>query len=139
LISTDETVMKNLIVFDILLLPILGSDIVEGVFRNVLLSMREIGETVLYNISIPTSKDLFTSPALEYQLDSKSTQAFNKFLNSCPPAVPLPILTGTWLITYVSRRWLQTVLADVDEVLHCYKFPMRLSLNLLMYIQYNLQ
>ncbi|KAK6037827.1 hypothetical protein COOONC_24668 [Cooperia oncophora] len=74
---------------------------------------------VLSNIAIPTSKDLVNNPVLGFQVDDKSAYAiksFGEFLNTCPPALPPPPLTGTWFVTYASKKWLQTTLADLDEV-----------------------
>ncbi|KAK6029200.1 hypothetical protein OSTOST_04693, partial [Ostertagia ostertagi] len=75
---------------------------------------------VLSNIAIPTSKDLVNSPVLGFQVDDKSAYALKsmtEFLNTCPPALPPPPLTGTWIVTYASKKWLQTTMADLDEVI----------------------
>lgn len=39
-----------------------------------------------------------------------------QFLNTCPASLPVPLVSGSWHVTYASRKWVQTVLTDLDEV-----------------------
>uniref|UniRef100_A0A7I4YVJ9 PAP_fibrillin domain-containing protein n=1 Tax=Haemonchus contortus TaxID=6289 RepID=A0A7I4YVJ9_HAECO len=110
----------SLLVLALLSNSVLCADVVEGMLRNVLLSIRGVGERVLSNIAIPTSKDLVHTPAIGFQVDHKSAHALKslgEFLNTCPPALPPPPLTGKWIVTYASKKWLQTTMADLDEAI----------------------
>ncbi|EYC14657.1 hypothetical protein Y032_0040g329 [Ancylostoma ceylanicum] len=112
--------MRLLFILLSCLLPILSSDAVEGILRNVLLSVRGIGERVLSNIPIPTSNDVVNGPTAAFQMDDKSIYAvrsFGEFLNTCPASLPVPVITGSWHVTHASRKWVQSVLADLDEVI----------------------
>ncbi|EPB78236.1 hypothetical protein ANCCEY_02704 [Ancylostoma ceylanicum] len=73
---------------------------------------------VLSNIPIPTSNDVVNGPTAAFQMDDKSIYAvrsFGEFLNTCPASLPVPVITGSWHVTHASRKWVQSVLADLDE------------------------
>ncbi|KAK5965423.1 hypothetical protein GCK32_014816, partial [Trichostrongylus colubriformis] len=113
--------MSPLLLIALLSNTVLCADIVEGMVRNVLLSIRGVGEKVLSNIAIPTSEDLVNTPVIGFQVDDKSAYAlksFGEFLNTCPPALPPPSLTGTWTVAYASKKWLQTTMIDLDDVIN---------------------
>ncbi|ETN78041.1 hypothetical protein NECAME_03000 [Necator americanus] len=60
-----------------------------------------------------------SGPSAAFSMDDKSTYAvksFGEFLNTCPASLPVPLLSGSWHVTYVNRKWMQTILADLDEV-----------------------
>ncbi|CAJ0591269.1 unnamed protein product [Cylicocyclus nassatus] len=110
--------MKLLLVLFHLFIPSLSIDSVEGFIRNVLLTARDMGERALYSLHIPTSNDVVNNPGIAFSLDDKSAYAIKslgEYFNTCPPSIPAPILSGSWHVTHVSKKWAQTVLADLDE------------------------
>ncbi|KAK6753768.1 hypothetical protein RB195_013013 [Necator americanus] len=129
-------IMRLLFVFLSSFPPSLTSDPVEGLLRNVLLSIRGVGEKVLSSIPIPNSNDFMSGPSAAFSMDDKSTYAvksFGEFLNTCPASLPVPLLSGSWHVTYVNRKWMQTILADLDEVIDLLasgqRLPVRKSLG----------
>uniref|UniRef100_A0A1I7WQ83 Secreted protein n=1 Tax=Heterorhabditis bacteriophora TaxID=37862 RepID=A0A1I7WQ83_HETBA len=75
----------------------------------------------LSNIAIPNSNDFIFNPPVQFQLDDKSQYAvksFSDFLNPCPYALPPPAMNGTWYLTHFSKRFMQTTMADIDEIIN---------------------
>ncbi|KHJ95564.1 hypothetical protein OESDEN_04489 [Oesophagostomum dentatum] len=104
-----------------LCLSISCSDPFESLVRNVLLSIKGVQEKVLSSITIPTSNDVLNTPPISFLADDKSIytlKSLGEYINTCPPSLPVPLLAGSWHVTYTNRKWLQTVLADLDEVIN---------------------
>ncbi|CAI4222786.1 unnamed protein product [Auanema sp. JU1783] len=89
-------------------------DPIEAIVRNFLLQAKSVSEKFLSSIEIPTSSNLM------FQMDEKNVKAVDSltnFFNTCPPYMMNDLLNGTWFITHMNKKLLQTTFSDLDETI----------------------